>query len=181
MLQLQPFPAVHHQTLSRAPLPSSTRRTRLRSMTKSCMSTSGYTVCIHKQPWLHRVFVQLEPSGELRLVNAQPSPVQVRLTKKKGRHQNKFSASFHHLTAGRKASKKGTRHPFNLSTIHTTRWRKRRKGHPRSRGTPFLNFFKIQRKLTSQPDSKKGSPPTFLLPSFSLTTSLSFFVAARPR
>ena len=98
-------------------------------------------------------------------VSVKPSPVLVRLPDENGKHQNKFSASSHQLTA-----EKGETTPSSRGQLSFERWctpssqpskqctqqggTKLRKGHPRSRGTPCLNCIKIPRKLTSQHHSE---------------------------
>ena len=65
--------------------------------------------------------------------------------------------------------------PFNLPTVHTTRWHKRKEGTP-PEAHHDQTVSKIQRTLASKQNSK-GLPAHVPSPSFiSLTTSLSFVV-----
>ena len=110
----------------------------------------------------------------------KPSPVLVGRTNKKGKHENKFSASFHQLTAsrGQLSFKMWCTPSFGPPPELFTQQggTKERKRHPRFRGTRCLNCIKIHRKLTSQHNSKGLAahlPSPFV---FSLTTSLSLMV-----
>ena len=113
----------------------------------------------------------------------QPSPVLVRRTNKKDKHENKFSASFHQLTAsrGQLSFKMWCTPSFGPPPELFTQQggTKERKRHPRFRGTRCLNCIKIHRKLTSQHNSK-GLAAHLPSPFISLTASLSLMVTARP-
>ena len=106
----------------------------------------------------------------------KPSPVLVGRTNKKGKHENKFSASFHQLTAsrGQLSFKMWCTPSFGPPPELFTQQggTKERKRHPRFRGTRCLNCIKIHRKLTSQHNSK-GLAAHLPSPFVSLTTSLS--------